>query len=291
MPNKKTKLLDQVKESVESNKLAFEATKDQEASRLEVEGTKRLRNAKIIPIERIKPDPDQPRKSIDQVRLQELASSIKEHGVLQPISVEFVEDAKSGFYKIISGERRYQASLSIGLAEMPCIVQSDINASKRYAQQLIENLQREDLSPIDKASALLEYKERLGPESTWADVEKTVSISERRRQQFMALLNLPESLQKEIVATGRRPAQNQITEKHARALLLLNPFPEKQLDLFNLIKDSKESITGDEAIAKAKEIKGKKALHHFAVSYKNERELLEKLQEKVKELKALLAKK
>ncbi len=287
--SKKSKLLDQVKESVESNKIAFEASKDQEASRAEVEGTKRLRNAKIIPIERIKPDPDQPRKTIDPVRLQELASSIKEHGILQPISVEFVEDSGNGFFKIISGERRYQASLSIGLEEMPCIVHSDVNTRKRYAQQLIENLQREDLSPIDKAAALLEYKERLGPESTWADVEKTVGISERRRQQFMALLNLPETLQKEIVATGRRPAQNQITEKHARALLLLNPFPEKQLDLFKQIKESKEPITGDEAINKAKLIKGKKSLHHFAVSYKNERELLEKLQEKVKELKTLLA--
>ena len=289
--SKKAKLLDQVKESVESNQQAFEATKDQEASRSEVEGTKRLRNAKIIPIERIRPDPDQPRKFIDQVRLQELASSIKEHGILQPISVEWVEDPKGGFYKIISGERRYQASLTVGVTEMPCIVQSDINSQKRYAQQLIENLQREDLSPIDKASALLECKERLGAEATWADVEKTVGIGETRRKQFIGLLNLPESLQKEIVATGRRPSQNQITEKHARALLLLNPFPEKQLDLFKQIKDSKESITGDEAIAKAKEIKGKKALHHFAVSYKNERELLEKLQEKVKELKALLAKK
>ena len=289
MSNKKSKLFDRVKESVESNKVAFEASKEQDASRAEVEGTKRLRNAKIIPIERIKPDPEQPRKTIDQVRLQELASSIKEHGILQPISVEWVDDPKGGFYKIISGERRYQASLTIGLAEMPCIVQSDINAQKRYAQQLIENLQREDLSPIDKASALLEYKERLGPEATWADVEKTVGIGETRRKQFIGLLNLPETLQKEIVATGRRPAQNQITEKHARALLLLNPFPEKQLDLFKQIKDSKEPITGDEAINKAKEIKGKKALHHFAVSYKNERELLEKLQEKVKELKTLLA--
>ena len=289
MSNKKSKLFDRVKESVESNNVAFEASKEQDASRAEVEGTKRLRNAKIIPIERIKPDPEQPRKTIDQVRLQELASSIKEHGILQPISVEWVDDSKGGFYKIISGERRYQASLTIGLAEMPCIVQSDINAQKRYAQQLIENLQREDLSPIDKASALLEYKERLGPEATWADVEKTVGIGETRRKQFIGLLNLPETLQKEIVATGRRPAQNQITEKHARALLLLNPFPEKQLDLFKQIKDSKEPITGDEAINKAKEIKGKKALHHFAVSYKNERELLEKLQEKVKELKTLLA--
>lgn len=287
--SKKSKLLDQVKESVEANRFAFEPSKENEVSRAEIEGTKRLKNAKSIAINRIKPDPGQPRKTFDGDRLDELASSIKEQGILQPITVEYVEDGDGGFYKIISGERRYQAAVRVGLKEMPCIVQSNVSQQNRYAQQLIENLQREDLSPIDKASALLEYKDRLGPEAVWEDVQRTVGISERRRQQFMALLNLPESLQKEIVATGRKPSKNQITEKHARALLLLNSFPEKQLELFGLIKSSKEPITGDEAISKAKEIKGKKAIHHFSVSYKDERDLLAKLEDKIKELKKMLS--
>ncbi|NMC35207.1 MAG: ParB/RepB/Spo0J family partition protein [Veillonellaceae bacterium] len=286
--SKKAKLLEQATTSVENSRVALPS--DSVTTRAEVEGTKRLKNAKLIPLDRIKPDPDQPRKSFDQEKLTELANSIKEHGVLQPITVEFVADDGEGFYKIISGERRYQASASLGLEEIPCIVQSNVSTQKRYAQQLIENIQREDLSPIDKATAILEYREKLGPEAVWADVERTVGISEMRRKQFMALLNLPENIQKEIVATGRKPAKNQITEKHARALLLLNSFPEKQLELFELIKTSPEPITGDSAIAKAKEIKGKKALHHFSLTYKNERELLEKLEEKVKELKSQLEK-
>ncbi len=286
--SKKSKLLEQATTSVENNRVAL--PNDSAVGRAEVEGTKRLKNAKLIPLNRIKPDPDQPRKSFDQEKLTELANSIKEHGVLQPISVDFVQDNGDGFYKIISGERRYQASVSLGLEEIPCIVQSDVSAQKRYAQQLIENIQREDLSPIDKATAILEYKEKMGPEAVWADVERTVGISEKRRKQFISLLNLPDNIQKDIVATGRKPSKNQITEKHARALLLLNSYPEKQLELFELIKSSPDPITGDSAISKAKEIKGKKSIHHFSVAYKNERELLEKLEEKVKELKTLLEK-
>jgi len=284
----KSKLLEKAVISVENNRVTL--PNDVSVSRAEVEGTKRLKNAKVVPLERIKPDPDQPRKSFDKEKLAELARSIKQHGVLQPITVEFVQDDGDGFYKIISGERRYQASLSLGLEEIPCIVQSNVSQENRYAQQLIENIQREDLSPIEKARAILEYKERLGTEANWADVERTVGIGESRRKQFIALLNLPEGIQKDIVATGRKPAKNQITEKHARALLLLNAFPEKQLELFELIKTSPEPITGDAAISQAKEIKGKKAVHHFSLTYKNERDLLEKLQEKVKELKDLLGK-
>ena len=95
-------------------------------------------------------------------------------------------------------------------------------------------------------------------ESNWADVERTVGIGESRRKQFIALLNLPENIQKDIVATGRKPSKNQITEKHARALLLLNAFPEKQLELFELIKTSPEPIAGDAAISQAKKLKAKK---------------------------------
>jgi len=198
--SKKSKLLEQATTSVENNRVAL--PNDSAVGRAEVEGTKRLKNAKLIPLNRIKPDPDQPRKSFDQEKLTELANSIKEHGVLQPISVDFVQDNGDGFYKIISGERRYQASVSLGLEEIPCIVQSDVSAQKRYAQQLIENIQREDLSPIDKATAILEYKEKMGPEAVWADVERTVGISEKRRKQFISLLNLPDNIQKDIVATG-----------------------------------------------------------------------------------------
>ena len=296
--SKKELLQKQAEDSISSTESALQKrhekadfqTREIDSSRAKYTLTGSLQSARLIPIELIKPDPDQPRKTFDPDKLQELADSIKEEGILQPITVEYIPEGERGYFKIITGQRRYEAAQIALLDKIPCVIKDALSAKKRFAQQLIENLQREDFSPIEKAMALLEYKEKLGPEAVWADVERTVGISEIRRKQFISLLNLPENIQKDIVATGRKPAKNQITEKHARALLLLNSFPEKQLELFELIKASPEPITGDAAISRARDIKGTKSIHHFSVAYKNERELLDKLEEKVKELKALLEK-
>jgi ParB family chromosome partitioning protein len=163
-------------------------------------GTRRIKSAKWIPIEKIQPDPAQPRRDFNDASLAELAQSIGEYGVRQPIVVEHVEEGES--FQIVSGERRYRASKSVGLVEMPCIIQEQATQVLRFAQQLVENIHREDLSPIDKARALLEYKAILGDGNPWSEVEQKVGISETRRKQFTALLNLPEAMQKEIVATG-----------------------------------------------------------------------------------------
>ena len=284
----KKQLLEKVKSSVGHKETAFDSSIENERDRSRVEGTKRLKNAKLIEITKIKPDPEQPRKDINQDRLEELANSIKEHGVLQPITVDFVGDTDGGFYKIITGERRFKAARMVNLKEMPCIVQDDVTDKNRYAQQLIENIQREDLSPIDKAIALCDYKERLGSKAVWAEVEKIVGISEQRRKQFVSLLKLPENIQKHIVAIGRKRAKNLITEKHARALLLLNSLEKKQQDLFEEIKTTKKPLTGDQAIERAKELSGKKGIHRFSVSYLTEKELLETLEAEVKELRKRL---
>ena len=84
---------------------------------------------------------------------------------------EYLE--KRGYYKIISGERRYQAAKLAELEMIPCIIFDGVNKKDRYAKQLIENIQREDFTPIDKARALLEYKDMLGPDGVWADVERS----------------------------------------------------------------------------------------------------------------------
>ena len=285
----KTKLLNKIKNQVVSDDVTFEPSKDAASSRDRVEGTRRIRNAKLIKIDKIKPDKEQPRKVFDAEKLQELASSIEQHGILQPITVEYVEDEKGGYYKIISGERRYQASKMADLKEIPCIIYDNISIQDRYARQIIENLQREDLSPIEKAVSLLDYKNRLGQDAVWADVERLVGLSKQRRKQYIALLDLPEHIQQEIVATGGKPAKNQITEKHARALLLLNHLPEKQIELFEMIKAANESLTGDDAITKAREFKGKKESHRFSTTYLTEEELLAKLEQKVEELKGKLS--
>ena len=105
--SKKEKFLEQLKETVGETPAA-EIRPQGETTDERLAGTRRIKNARIIEIDKIKPDPDQPRKAFPEDSLAELASSIKEHGVLQPITVEYIES--KGYYKIISGERRYQAS-------------------------------------------------------------------------------------------------------------------------------------------------------------------------------------
>ena len=246
-------------------------------------GTKRMKNAKWIAIAKICADPTQPRKNFNEVSIAELAQSIQEYGVRQPIVVEYITDKDK--FRIVSGERRYRAAKIVGINEMPCIVQEKANQSLRFAQQMIENIHREDFSPIDKARAIIEYKGLLGEGKPWSEVEQKIGISESRRKQFVSLLNLPADIQSEIVAIGKRPSKNQLTEKHARALLMLNKMPEKQVELFNIIKNGKTKITGDEAIEKAKNIKGKKTQLIFKLTYQNREDLIKKLEKALSELK------
>ena len=246
-------------------------------------GTKRMKSAKWIAIDKICADPMQPRKNFNESSIAELAQSIEEYGVRQPIVVEYIDDKDK--FRIVSGERRYRAARIVGLNEMPCIVQEKANQAVRFAQQMIENIHREDFSPIDKARAIIEYKGLLGEGKPWAEVEQKIGISESRRKQFVSLLNLPAEIQSEIVAIGKRPSKNQLTEKHARALLMLNKMPDKPAELFNIIKNGKTKITGDEAIEKAKNIKGKKTQSIFRLSYQNREELIEKLEQALYKLK------
>ncbi|HZK10778.1 MAG TPA: ParB/RepB/Spo0J family partition protein, partial [Atribacterota bacterium] len=115
------------------------------------EGTKGLSGARIIEISRIKLDPEQPRKSLNQKRLNELAESIKKHGLLQPITVEYIEPEDC--FKIISGERRYKAAKLSDLQEIPCIIKN-IDSYTRLIHQLIENIQRQDLPPLEEADSI-----------------------------------------------------------------------------------------------------------------------------------------
>jgi ParB family transcriptional regulator, chromosome partitioning protein len=279
---KKDKFKSQIQATVEENPkevLSREGVVDQQR----MEGTRRMKNARMINVDKIQEDPDQPRKAFPENSLIELSNSIKEHGVLQPITVEYIKD--NDYYKIISGERRYRASKLANLKAMPCIVYDDVDIKNRYAKQIIENIQREDLSPIDKARALLEYKGMLGAKSIWAEVEKMVGISETRRKQFIALLNLPEAIQKEIVTIGKKADKNIITEKHARALLMLKDSPEQQCELFELIKTNEKQMTGEEAITKAKEMKGADQVLLFRVTYRTKEELINILEDKLTELK------
>ena len=248
-------------------------------SRQIITGTKGLKGARLISIGKINPDPDQPRKNFPKGPLQELAESIRSHGILNPITVEYME--ADGLYKIIAGERRYQAAKLAEFPELPCIILERVENDRRKALQLVENLQREDLSPIDKARAILEFK---GLVRTWEEVDRFTGLSPRRRQQYTALLKLPDDMQEEIVSLGRRPSSSQITEKHARALLLLKGDEEKQRDMFERMKGGDHPLTGDQALERAKELKGKPKQMSLTIRYGSREELIRKLEEQLRKL-------
>lgn len=252
-------------------------------SKLATVGTSILQHAREISIDRISPDPEQPRKDFSETKLIELAESVKQSGVIQPIHVAYIE--ADGNFQIVAGERRYRASLIAGLKTMPCLIVS-LDDSNHRTYQLVENIQRVDLSPIEKARAMLKLKDTMGESTPWKEVDKVIGISERRRQQFMALLNLPPHMQAHIVS-GDRSDLRDLSEKHARALLVLKELPDEQEKMFQeMLTDAK--LSGDRALTKARSIKKRDSVPFTAkFKYRDKDDLIQQLQDRLKELKSL----
>jgi ParB family chromosome partitioning protein len=144
-----------------------------------------------IPISAIEADPNQPRRSFDEEKLQELSESIKLYGVLSPILVR--AGALPGRYTIISGERRYRASQIAGLAAIPAIVsQGEGEDSRTLAIQLVENLQRDDLSSLERAQAIGALRD--GHNLSIRDIAEKLSISKSAVQRSLEILSLPDDL-------------------------------------------------------------------------------------------------
>ena len=169
-----------------------------------------------VAISKISPDPGQPRKTFNDESLEELALSIKEHGIIQPLIVK--KDGNN--YLIIAGERRYRAAEKIGLKELPVIVR-DFNEQKAREISLIENLQREDLNAIEEAQAIKELMKAY--DLTQEEIAKKLGKARPSIANAVRLLNLPESLQ-DAVKTGV------LSAGHARALLAI-PDKKTQLEL------------------------------------------------------------
>ena len=144
-----------------------------------------------IPVSAIEADPHQPRRSFDEEKLQELAESIKLYGVLSPILVR--AGALPGRYTIISGERRYRASQLAGLAAIPAIVsQGEGEDSRTLAIQLVENLQRDDLSPLERAQAIGALRD--AHNLSIREIGEKLSISKSAVQRSLEILSLPDDL-------------------------------------------------------------------------------------------------
>lgn len=152
--------------------------------------------ARLIPLKDIRPDPSQPRKKFDQEKLDELAQSVKSQGIIEPITVRFIEN--DACYQIVTGERRFRAAQTARLTEVPCIVK-ELNDQEVLTFQIIENLQREELSPVDEAVAL---KKLLGSGLTQSDISKLIGKSQPYVSQSIKILDLPESILKETQESG-----------------------------------------------------------------------------------------
>ncbi len=159
-----------------------------------------------IKISEIEPNRDQPRKEFDSAALSELADSISQHGVLQPL---LLRPLLSGGYRIVAGERRWRAARMAGLSEVPAVVREMTDAEEMLFA-LIENLQREDLTPLEEARGYRTLIETQG--FTQEEVSQTVGKSRPAVTNAMRLLNLPEDIQ-EMLEKG------EITAGHARTLL------------------------------------------------------------------------
>lgn len=170
-------------------------------------GVEDLATAKAIRLDRIEPDPAQPRQSFDPERLAELADSIRQDGVLQPIAVRY--DGERDVYVILHGERRWRAAREAGLAAIPAVVR-EVPAERRLIQQLVENVVREDLNAVDRAAALRGIKAQLG-DAPWEAVAGAVGIRRSRLFQLLGTEKLPEAAREDIRA-GR------LSEKQSRAL-------------------------------------------------------------------------
>jgi len=191
----------------------------------------------MLRVSDIEPNPLQPRKTFDNEALGQLADSIARHGLLQPIAVRTNE---SGFYRIIAGERRWRAAKMAGMIELPAIIY-DMDDKKAAELALIENLQREDLNPIEEALAFRSLIEDYG--MTQEETANQIGRSRSAVANSMRLLDLPEAVIT-MVADG------DITAGHARAVLSLIR-EEDKLPLAQRIAEKSLSVREAEAAAKA----------------------------------------
>jgi ParB family chromosome partitioning protein len=200
-----------------------------------------------IEVDKVEPNPYQPRTEFDEERLKALAESIRQYGVLQPLVVtrKEVERADGGLesrYELIAGERRLRASKLIGLKAVPVVIRAGEQTDRMKLElAIIENLQREDLNAIDRAKALHQLIESFG--LSHSEVGAKVGRSREYVANSVRLLALPQAIQQAVI-------DKEITEGHARALLMLNDRPQERDTLFREIVLKKTSVRITEQLAR-----------------------------------------
>ena len=196
------------------------------------DGEELVKSIKLIEIE---PNRNQPRKQFDNESLEELSQSIQRYGVIQPIIV----NKKDDYYEIVAGERRWRAAKKAGLTEMPCIIR-DNDERKNKEIALIENIQREDLNPIDKARGFRQLMDEYG--MTQQQLSDTLGISRSGIANTVRILNLDERVLK-LAEEGK------ITEGHCRSLMCIQE-PDKQYQAALKIIEKGETVRDIEQTVK-----------------------------------------
>ena len=213
------------------------SSKEEESSAVhDIEAAETHEGIKYIDINNIKPNANQPRKTFDEGKLEELADSIREHGLIQPLVVR----KSTNGYEIVAGERRWRAARKIGIKEIPAIVR-ELSDEENMLLAIIENMQREDLDPIEEAEGISQMIEtyRLSQEQ----VSKSLGKSRPYITNQLRLLKLPEEIRK-MVSDGR------LSSGHVRALITIDD-EEKQIKLAVQAVEQGLSVRQVEALAKA----------------------------------------
>ena len=218
-----------------------------------------MEELKIIQLSEIQKNPYQPRKDFSEEKIQELAQSIKENGLIQPI---IVRQSPVIGYEILAGERRYRASIVAGLSEVPVIVKN-LSDQDMMVHSIIENLQREDLNPIDEAKA---YQSLIDKGFTHADIAEKMGKSRPYITNLVRLLNLSPSILKEV-ESGR------LSQAHAR--LLINLSKKDQENLLKRIQEEDLSVRQVERLLQEKKQEKKIREKYFFI--KEEEDKLKKL--------------
>ena len=202
------------------------------------EALARSRAVLEVHVDKLEPNPYQPRQNMDEGALEELTLSIEAHGVVQPVVVRKTEE--EDVFQIIAGERRWRAAQRAGLQTVPCIVH-DANEERMLELALVENLQRDDLGPIETAQALRHLMQQFG--LTQDQVAEQLGRSRSSIANLLRLLELPQEIKQALV-------ENRISQGHARALLSLSSEPDRMFDLFSRIEEEDLSVRETEAIAR-----------------------------------------
>jgi ParB family chromosome partitioning protein len=220
-----------------------------------LQGRRRLAGAFLIDIDRIEPDPDQPRVTHDPVAHAELTLSVKRLGILQPITVRYLEALDR--YRIIAGERRYRAAKAAGFKDLPCWVQ-DPDEEEVLLRQIVENWQRADLQPFDLADSLVRLKD--SNDYSQKDLAVETGKSEGEISKLLSILTLAPDVQK----LAREDTTGAITKQHLYSLVKLSP--QTQHATIHAVLSHRLTVDATERMIADEKRKAKKARHGAPVT-------------------------